>query len=116
MTDQEKREIVEQLATLEHDQWIHWTSYMLDNLTPENIARWRRQINTPYEELSEREKESDRKWAHMALHIIRHFELQELLSELANSPIAFASPKFLELQVLRATVVEAKKLIGGRRE
>jgi len=51
------------MAALEHEQWAHWTKYMLDNLTPENIARWRRQIDTPYRGLSDNEKESDRVWA-----------------------------------------------------
>ena len=54
---------VERLADLEHEQWAHWTRYMLDNLTPENTERWRRQIDTPYADLSEQEKESDREWA-----------------------------------------------------
>lgn len=61
---------LEKLAELEHNQWIHWTKYMLDNLTDENIKRWRRQIETPYSELSEKEKESDRSWAKKVLNII----------------------------------------------
>jgi hypothetical protein len=56
----------EAAAALEHDQWAHWTAYMLDNLTDENIARWRQQIVTPYVALSEKEKDSDREWAHKA--------------------------------------------------
>lgn len=51
------------MAAIEHEQWAHWTKYMLDNLTDENIARWREQIKTPYAQLSETEKDSDRKWA-----------------------------------------------------
>lgn len=54
---------IEVLASLEHEQWAHWTKYMLDNLTDENISRWRLQIKTPYEQLTENEKESDRVWA-----------------------------------------------------
>jgi hypothetical protein len=56
-------ELLERLAAIEHEQWAHWTRYMLDNLTPENIERWQRQTETPYTELSEAEKESDRRWA-----------------------------------------------------
>ena len=57
----------ERLSALEHEQWAHWTKYMLDNLTPENIARWRKQIDTPYGKLSEKEKDSDRTWAKKVL-------------------------------------------------
>ena len=56
-------ELREKLADLEHQQWAHWTKYMLDNLTPENIARWKKQIETDYKDLTEKEKESDRVWA-----------------------------------------------------
>jgi hypothetical protein len=63
-------DIREQLAELEHQQWAHWTRYLLDNLTPENIERWRRQIDTPYSKLSEAEKDSDRNWADKVLRII----------------------------------------------
>lgn len=63
--------MIENLAALEHEQWAHWTKHMLDNLSPENIERWRRQIETPYEQLSEMEKGSDRQWARKAIKIIR---------------------------------------------
>jgi hypothetical protein len=56
-------DLLEALAAVEHEQWTHWTRHLLDNLTPENIARWRRQCDTPYVELSEDEKEKDREWA-----------------------------------------------------
>lgn len=62
-------DIIEKLAEIEHEQWAHWTKYMLDNLTEENISRWRRQIKTKYCELSEKEKDSDREWAKKALTI-----------------------------------------------
>jgi hypothetical protein len=68
-------DIKEQLAELEHQQWAHWTKYMLDNLTPENIERWRRQIDTPYSDLSEAEKESDRRWVDKVLKIVdQHYK------------------------------------------
>ena len=62
--------IRERLAALEHEQWAHWTRYLLDHLTPENVERWRRQIDTPYEELSEQEKQSDREWADRVLELV----------------------------------------------
>ena len=57
----------EALAAAEHAQWAHWTAYMLDNLTDVNMARWRQQIDCPYEALTEPEKESDREWARKAI-------------------------------------------------
>jgi hypothetical protein len=60
----------ERLAALEHEQWAHWTRYMLDHLTDENIERWRRQLDTPYEGLSDQEKQSDREWADRVLALL----------------------------------------------
>lgn len=70
-------ERLEELAELEHEQWAHWTRYMLDNLTDENISRWRKQIETPYVELTEKEKESDRSWARKAAKLCRVNELNK---------------------------------------
>ena len=63
-------EITEALADLEHLQWRRWTRYMLENMTPENIERWQREIKTPYSQLSESERESDRKWARKVLVLL----------------------------------------------
>jgi hypothetical protein len=93
----------EALAALEHDQWAHWTRYMLEVLRPvidaglsiprtdehllamghargrkmpplwraveDALKRWHRQINTPYADLTEKEKNSDREWADKVLEI-----------------------------------------------
>jgi len=66
-----EEEFVEKGAALEHDRWARWQEYMFsqcrDNdgggkIVPLDLfLRWTRQINTPYSELSEKEKESDRK-------------------------------------------------------
>ena len=64
-----KEELIEKLAALEHEQWAHWTKHMLANMTDENIEKWKKQIETLYSELSEEEKESDRKWARKVLSI-----------------------------------------------
>jgi hypothetical protein len=62
--------LLEELAALEHQRWAHWQKYVHDNgerqpdgsvLLPANlIERWERQINTPYKDLAESEKNSDR--------------------------------------------------------
>ncbi len=53
--------LIEKLAAIEHKRWARWHKYCRTNWTPENIARWDRQAETPYSDLSESEKESDRK-------------------------------------------------------
>jgi hypothetical protein len=63
-------EMREKLADLQHEQWSGWMKYMFsksqmlvdnDIVVPAYLAnRWRRQMETPYSELPEEEKESDR--------------------------------------------------------
>jgi ADP-ribose pyrophosphatase len=53
--------VLERLAALEHEQWSAWTQHFLSDLTPENIERWKRQLALTYEQLSESEKEANRK-------------------------------------------------------
>lgn len=60
----------ERLAAIEHERWAHWQRWMHDQcarnedgsltIPPDLVERWERQIATPYEQLSEREKQSDR--------------------------------------------------------
>jgi len=63
-------EFIEKGADLEHDRWAGWQAYLFSKskwtkngyLIPKELCeRWQRQIDTPYEKLSEQEKESDRK-------------------------------------------------------
>lgn len=75
MTNKERSidEIVEEFANLEHERWSKWQSYLHSKCVEhsdgkgewvcfpaELYKRWERQIATPYAELSEKEKESDR--------------------------------------------------------
>lgn len=61
-------ELKEKLADIEHQRWSHWQEYcnkVLREQVPKLglekvLERWDRQINTPYAELSEKEKQSDR--------------------------------------------------------
>ena len=66
----DRDELREKIASLEHGQWAHWTEYILSHLTPENIQRWKHQLLTSYEFLTEREKDSDRVWADKVLSIL----------------------------------------------
>lgn len=65
----QKKSTRERLAELEHEQWVHWTKYFLNNLTIENKDRWMKQCETPYNQLTEKEKDSDRIWADKVLNI-----------------------------------------------
>lgn len=65
-----KRECTEELADLAHEQWSGWMGYLFEKSTenPDGtviipkwaVDRWKRQMNTSYEELSEDEKECNR--------------------------------------------------------
>lgn len=66
-----KKEEVEKIAAFMHYQWACWTDYMLNNFNTENVLRWKRQIKDPYENLSEKEKNSDREWAVKLLKWLR---------------------------------------------
>ena len=60
----------EQLAALEHERWSRWQRWMNDQCVSNEdgsltipaalVERWERQIATPYERLTEREKDADR--------------------------------------------------------
>lgn len=62
--------VVERLAAIEHERWAHWQKFVHDHcqrredgslvIPAELAARWQAQIETPYADLSEQEKDSDR--------------------------------------------------------
>jgi len=71
----------EQLAELAHEQWAEWMKYLFGNsiegedgqvIIPASlVVRWKRQMNTPYADLPEKEKVSDRVEAEKVLNIIQ---------------------------------------------
>lgn len=63
-------DFVERLAEQAHRSWSGWARYMIDHWSPESVARWERQIATPYADLTEQEKQSDRVEARAYLHVI----------------------------------------------
>ena len=60
---------LEKLAATQHEIWSHWMKYLFEvsitnrngtvTIQADKVERWKRQMNTPYEELSSKEKESD---------------------------------------------------------
>lgn len=73
-------ELLEKLAAVEHERWAHWQQYMHDHcqraddgsliIPAEAARRWQAQIDTPYADLTEAEKESDRDQVRRYLPII----------------------------------------------
>ena len=68
----------EKLAEIEHERWADWQAYVHSKmfkdgeymcLSVPNFERWERQIKTPYAELSEEEKDSDRD------QVVRYWDL-----------------------------------------
>jgi len=66
-----KKDLTEELASLEHDQWVEWAKNILDSedITAERAERWK-DLFIPYAELSEEMKEKDREWARKVLKIV----------------------------------------------
>ena len=79
---------IEKLADKQHEIWSHWMKYMFTRcdfalpnilsameegsciISREKVERWVKQMNTPYAELTEKEKESDREQARKFTHLI----------------------------------------------
>jgi hypothetical protein len=79
--DKSLDELVETLASIEHERWSHWQKYMHSKCVPQGsdgallipahlVCRWEKQIATPYSELSDEEKESDRQQVRKYLPLI----------------------------------------------
>lgn len=60
----------EALADLCHEQWSGWMKYLFEKssvqndesvaIPPDMVKRWKRQLSTPYKDLSKKEQDSDR--------------------------------------------------------
>ena len=86
----DKTECREELAEYAHKAWAGWMQYLFSVSYPElgqfdketgdvviprwAVERWTRQMNTEYDDLSEKEKDSDRKEADEMLAIIQNKE------------------------------------------
>ena len=72
-------ELFEKLAAIEHERWADWQKYMHSKchrnggalvIPTALVEQWERQIATPYADLSEAEKESDRDQVRRYWHLI----------------------------------------------
>lgn len=88
-------ELTEQLADIEHQRWSDWQSYLHSKLTYSEYQKdgknyacyildacdfehWSRQIDTEYQSLTEKEKNSDRKQVDRYMPIIKQFLLTSI--------------------------------------
>lgn len=79
MNTTNEQELREQLAAIEHERWADWQKYCHrvlrdNNPSPEQgdiLERWDRQIETPYADLTELEKQSDREQVDRYWHLIQ---------------------------------------------
>ena len=79
-----KEDLVDTIADFMHMQWSHWQKHVHSQMIKENVGEkwyymtlseeqhkyWERQMNTPYSELTEKEKDSDREWAIKLLELL----------------------------------------------
>lgn len=72
--------VKEQISAVVHESWCGWMGYLFSKGThnPDGtftipawaVERWQRQMRTPYADLSEAEKESDRREADRYLAVL----------------------------------------------
>ena len=77
---EENADLLEQLAAIEHERWAHWQRFMHEQglrqpdgsivLPAKLVTKWDRLIDTPYSQLTEKERESDREQVRRYLPIV----------------------------------------------
>lgn len=75
-----ERELVEILSAAEHERWAHWQRYLHGKcerqpdgslvIPADLVRRWEAQIDAPYRQLSEAEKDSDREQVRKVIQLI----------------------------------------------
>jgi hypothetical protein len=73
--------LLDELAAIEHERWAHWQRYVHSKaerqpdgslLIPADlVARWEKQIGTPFDQLSNKEKSSDREQVQKYLPVLK---------------------------------------------
>jgi len=61
--------LLEQLAEIEHDQWMEWSKSVAPEVSVERRECWKK-LWIPYADLSDETKEEDRKYARKILEIM----------------------------------------------
>jgi len=67
-------ELMEALAEIEHEQWLHWSQAVAADVTATTRDKWQRAW-VGYDELTEDLKEADRIWARKVVTLLRQRKL-----------------------------------------
>ena len=83
----ETKDVIEDMADQEHDSWSRWMEHLFKKskknddgtvtIPKDKVQRWERQMKTDYEDLSNKEKESDRKEVRKFIKIVKKAEKDE---------------------------------------
>ncbi len=95
-----EQDLIEHLAEKEHASWSHWMDYLFSRclevgdkdgegyesyvIPRELVRRWQRQAKTPYVELTEQEKQSDRDEVAHILPIIDEY-MKHVIVAISNA-------------------------------
>lgn len=68
------KELLEELASLEHEQWKHWSINISkeENISKKRIKRWK-YLWQDYKYLKEDDKIKDRIWANKVINILKKY-------------------------------------------
>lgn len=98
-----KDALIEALAAMEHERWSDWQHYVQDErcrpelnmadrvslvISADDAERWERQFQTPYADLSEREKQSDRDQVMRYLPLVMAFFREWLVERCQRTSIS----------------------------
>jgi hypothetical protein len=79
--------MIENLSAIQHEIWVEWMSHLFQvsthnkdgtvTISADKVSRWKKQIKTAYDDLSESEKDSDRKQARKISNLLPRFNTGE---------------------------------------
>ena len=67
-------ELIEALAEVEHEQWMHWSQAVATEVPETTRDKWRRSW-APYANLTDELKEADRVWARKVVSLLQKQKL-----------------------------------------
>jgi len=67
-------ELIEALAAIEHEQWMHWSRAAATDVSAATRAKWQSSW-VKYDELPDNLKEADRVWARKVVSLLRERKL-----------------------------------------